>query len=130
MNDPSQFLLSGDGLQTNITLPQDQLCHYITDDQLEKLGEMRRDLTIEICLASAGIFFGSVVPAFDGFYRFNDAPRPATPTDLVSMMICFSAFIVALLTGWQWRKLAGYHSKLVEDIRNRPRVPVKIVANE
>ena len=110
---------------TSVTLPASQLCHYIRDDELDKLGEMRSDLVAEICLASTGIFFGSIVPAVDGFRRFGATTNPATGTDLLSMMLCFAAFIVAIITGLQWRVRSQVHKSMVDEIRDRPKVPVK-----
>lgn len=112
-------------MPTNISLPPENLCHYITDDQLRRLGEMRKDLVMEICLASSGIFFGSLIPAFDGFRRFNDTVRPATLTDLASMLVCVAAFVAAAITGYQWYVRQKNHVDLVTEIRNRPKVSVR-----
>jgi hypothetical protein len=111
---------------TTVTLPAGQLCHYIRDDELDRLGEMRSDLVMEICLASAGLFFGSIVPAFDGFRRFGASTNPTTGTDLLSMMLCFAAGVVALITGLQWRSRSKLHKGMVAEIRDRPKVPVRL----
>lgn len=111
---------------TSVTLPASQLCHYIRDDELDRLGDMRSDLVMEICLASTGIFFGSIVPAFDGFRRFGAKINPTTGTDLLSMMLCFAAAIVAILTGLQWYARSKLHKGMVDEIRERPKVPVRL----
>lgn len=111
---------------TSVTLPASQLCHYIRDEELDRLGDMRSDLVMEICLASTGIFFGSVVPAFDGFRRFGAIANPTTGTDLLSMMLCFAAGSVAIITGLQWRARSKLHKGMVDEIRDRPKVPVRL----
>lgn len=110
---------------TSVTLPDGQLFHYIRDDELDRIGEMRKDLVIEICIASVGVFAGSFTPAFDGFKRFGAAQHPATSTDLVSMMLCFTALVVAIMTGLQWHQRSKSHKGMVSEIRGRPTVPVK-----
>lgn len=111
---------------TSVTLPSAQLCHYIRDDELDRLGEMRSDLVMEICLASAGLLAGSIVPAVDGFMRFGAAKNPATGTDLLSMMICFAALVVTVITGFQWHARSKVHTGMVGAIRERPKVPVRL----
>lgn len=103
------------------------MCHYIADNELERLGEMRKDLVMEICLASAGIFAGSLVPAIDGFSRFGSTTNPTTLTDLISMLLAFAALVVAVVTGFQWHVRSKSHVSLVTEIRGRPKVPVALV---
>jgi hypothetical protein len=127
MNGGPQFFL-GEGLMpTHVTVPSESRCHYITDDELRRLGEMRKDLVMEICLAATGLFFGSGVPAFEGFRRFNATPQTATGTDLLSMMMCVAALVVAIVTGFQWHVRQKSHVDLVDEIRSRPKVAVRLV---
>lgn len=112
---------------TEVTLPESNLCHYIADGELERLGEMRKDRVMEICLASAGIFAGSLIPAIDGFRRFGAETNPATVTDLASMLIAFASLAVAGITGYQWRVRSGLHQDMVTQIRSRQKVPVSSV---
>lgn len=109
-----------------LTMPNNQLCHYIRDDELERLSEMRRDLIMEICLTSIGIFIGSLTAGIDGFRRFNVAVEQLTATDLISMLILFAAGVVALITGLQWRVRARRHGSMVDEIRARPKVAVGV----
>ncbi len=83
---------------------------------------MRRDLVTEICLAASGLFFGSIVPAFDGVKRFNAEVNPSTPTDLLSMLLCAAALATAVVTGLQWWLKSRAHKDLVTEIRQRPKV--------
>lgn len=115
---------------TNVTLPEENLCHYITDDQLGRLGEMRKDFVMEICLAAGGIFFGSLVPALAGWDRFSENPGSVTGSDLLSIVLCVSAFVVCVITGYQWYVRHRGHVDLVTEIKNRPKVPVRLVQTE
>lgn len=127
MSDQRAMTFSERASPTNVTLPDENLCHYITDDQLRRLGEMRKDMVMEICLASGGVFFGSLIPALNGFARFGAATDPATWTDLLSMLLCAAALVAMLITGYQWRVRQKGHVDLVEEIRNRPKVSVRLV---
>ena len=111
---------------TSVTLPAEQLCHYIRDDELDRLGEMKSDLVSETCLASVDIFFGSLIPAIDGFSRFGDQQHPANGTDLIAMLMCAAFGLLAVVTGWQWWRRSRRHKGLVAEIRERPKVPVRL----
>lgn len=130
MSGGPHFSLDEGLMPTHVTLPSDTLCHYITDDQLRRLGEMRKDLVMEICLASAGVFFGSIIPALSGLSRFGDAQTSASWIDLLSMLLCFGAIVAAIITGYQWKVRQKGHVDLVTEIQNRPKVPVRLVGAE
>lgn len=130
MTAPAHVSFSQNASPTNVTVSDENLCHYITDDQLRRLGEMRKDLVSEICLAAAGIFWGSLIPAIDGLRRFNSEVSRASGTDLVSMMLCGAALAAALITGYQWYVRNKGHTSLENEIRNRPKVPVKMVSTD
>lgn len=119
------------GLQTTlVTLPDQALCHYIRDDELDRLGEMRKDIVVEICLAAVGVFFGSIVPAFDGFKRFGAREHPATSTDLVSMLLFTASLAIFVVTAILWYLRANAHKEMVAEIKDRPKVPLRLISNE
>jgi hypothetical protein len=117
-------------MPTHVSLPPESLCHYITDDELRRLGEMRKDLVMEICLAATGIFFGSLIPAWAGLTRFNSQPMAVTGIDLLSIMLCFAALIAAVITGYQWYVRQKGHVDLEDEIRSRPKVQVRLVHDQ
>jgi hypothetical protein len=117
------------GQTTNCTLPPETLCHYIRDDELERIGEMRDNLSMQICLAAIGIFFGSATPAFDGLSRLGNAAKPLTATDMVSIAFAFASLAVAVVTAIQWGQIAKRRKPLLDTIRERPRIPVRIVGD-
>jgi hypothetical protein len=126
MTGDRHFTISEGISATNVTLSNENLCHYITDDQLQRLGEMRKDLVMEICLAAGGVFAGSLVPAFAGFRHWNS--NTASGGDLLSIVMLVGSLAAFLITGWQWYVRHKIHTDLVEDIRNRPRVSVQHIA--
>lgn len=107
--------------RVEITARETELRHYISDEELNMLGTMNKDLVAEICLASIGVVAGSLVPAIDGFQRFGALENPTTYTDLLSMLLCFSSVAVAAVTGLIWRKRSKVRASLVDEIRNRPK---------
>jgi hypothetical protein len=109
---------------TNVTVSGENLCHYITDDQLCRLGEMRKDLVMEICLASGGILAGSLVPALTGWQHWMSTTG-ASAGDLIAMMMLAASVAAFFITGYQWYVRHQSHVDLVEEIRNRPKVPVR-----
>lgn len=112
---------------TNVTLPEENLCHYIRHDELRRLGEMRKDLVMEACLAAFGVFFGALVPALTGLNRFLNAPVDLSGSDLLSMILCFGALGVGAVTAFQWYVRHRGHTDLVTEIQNRPKVPVRLL---
>lgn len=111
---------------TEVTLPDGNLCHYITDTELEAIGQMQQEPVMEICLASTGVFFGAVVPAWDGLVRFGDTANPTTWTDMLSIALAFAAFGIAAVTAWLWKVRLQGRKNMVTTIRARPRIPVEV----
>lgn len=110
---------------TEVTLPDGALCHYITDNELERLGEMRQEPVMEICLAATGVFFGSVVPAIDGLLRFGAKANPTTVTDMLTICLAVAALGIAAVTALLWHIRRRGRDNLIGTIRRRPRVPVE-----
>lgn len=95
--------------------------HYISDEQLHRLGQMRHEPVMEIFLLSAGAFVGSLVPAFQEAAKFNAAEDRMNGWGLLICLICAMCFAVALVTGWLWRGRLRSHTDLVAEIRGRPK---------
>lgn len=110
-----------------MTLPPEQRCHYIRDDELISLGQMDQDPVKDICLAAIGVFFGALVPGFDAFRRFGDTAHPMTKTDLLSFVLAVSSFRVLGITGYLWHQRAKHRTSMVQDIQQRPKVAVRLV---
>ena len=106
------------------TFQAEQLCHYITDDELDRLGESTRDFLVELTFTSGGIAAGSLIPAIAGANRFLRTDLTATGTDILSMVFCCSSLAVAIVTFMLWRSRRKNHQTLAGEIRSRPRVTV------
>lgn len=125
----SAFIAPGGSLALNVTLPEEQLCHYITDDELVRLGEMNDDPLMNICLLTAGAFAGAVVPAAQSLRTFFVEPLEFGGVDLLSVLVAVVTLSIALLTGYLSNRKKRVHKSLVEKIRERPRVPVQVVTS-
>lgn len=88
---------------------------------------MKQEPVMEICLASIGIFFGSLVPTIDAMSRFNAATNPMSLIELITALLTFSAFAVMLVTGFLWRIRIQSQKSLANEIRSRPKMPVRLV---
>lgn len=122
----THFAISESASPTNVTLSDENLCHYITDDQLRRLGEMRKDLVMEVCLAAGGILAGSIIPAWTGWSHWSE--DKATGADLVSLLMFAAAVAAFCVTAYQWWVRHKLHDDMIKDIRNRPKVQVQHVA--
>lgn len=120
-----QFQFDAGLQQTLCTLPQEALCHYITDDELERLSEMRKEPVMEIFLASIGAFLGALIPAWQELGKFNVDPTTVSGTGLFTMGVAIAMLAVAILSGALWRQRTKSHKSMAQTIRDRPRVQVK-----
>ncbi|MBM0169664.1 hypothetical protein [Altererythrobacter sp. C41] len=117
---PAAVVFQNAPQNTTCTVPTDNLCHYITDAELEKLSEMRKEPVMEMCLASSGVFFGAVVPAL------QEAATPSAMNgwSLAIFGLAAGSLFVSLATGYLWWQRAKAHKSLAETIRSRPRISV------
>ena len=109
-----------------MTLPPEQLRHYISDDELEVLGNMRKEPVMEIFLASIGVFFGSLVPACAGLNKVGDTADPIMLSDMLSIVLAVGALGIMLVTGFLWRQRYKTSTNMVDNIRCRPKIPVRL----
>lgn len=126
MNAGGQFQFDAGLQQTLCTLPQEALCHYITDDELERLSEMRKEPVMEIFLASIGAFLGSLLPAWQELAKFNTDPATVSGTGLFTMGLAVATLAVSAISGVLWHQRSKSHKSMSQAIRDRPRVPVKL----
>lgn len=123
------FQISGNPTTTNVTLPSEQLCHYITDSELDGLGDMKKEPVAEIFLATIGVFLGGLIPALQVLKQFSIDATKVGIFDLLTVMIAGCALAVAFVTGFLWRQRSKTHKGLVETIRGRQRVPMRLAVN-
>lgn len=114
---------------TQVTLSPEALCHYINDDELERLGDMRKEPVMEIFLCTVGAFLGALIPAFQELTKFQSAPDAVGFWGLATMFIAAMTLAVAAVTGWLWHQRSKTHKSMVETIRTREKRLVRF-ANE
>ena len=104
-----------------VTTRPSELMHYISDEQLARLGQMRHEPVMEIFLLSAGAFLGSVVPAFQEAGKFGAVENAMNQWGLFTCLLCAMCLSVAVVTGLLWRGRLRSHVNMVEEIRGRPK---------
>lgn len=114
---------------TEMTLADGALCHYITDDELERLGDMRKEPVMEIFLCAIGAFLGALVPAGQVVSQFQKDPSQVTLVDLVILIVAAMTLAAAVVSGFLWHQRSKTHKNMVTAIRERPRIRVGL-ANE
>lgn len=112
---------------SEITIPGVELHHFITDDQLTELSNMRAEPIMELFLASVGLFFGSLIPTIEELSRFNSPTDPMGIVGLVTALITFGSLVAAGISGCLWKSRYKKHGELAKVIRSRAKVAVKIV---
>ena len=120
------FLVPEMAQTTNVTLPAELLCHYITDEELERLGEMRKEPVMEIFLCAIGAFLGALVPAMQQLGEFNADPTQVDGWELLTMFIAAMMLAVSIVSGVLWHQRSKAHRSMVDNIRDRPRSPVRL----
>lgn len=120
------FLVPEMAQTTNVTLPAELLCHYITDEELERLGEMRKEPVMEIFLCAIGAFLGALVPAMQQLGEFNADPTQVDGWGLLTMLIAAMMLAVSIVSGALWHQRSKAHRSMVDNIRDRPRIPVRL----
>ena len=111
---------------TEVTLSPQALCHYINDDELERLGEMRKEPVMEIFLCSIGAFLGALVPGLQVVGKFNENPATLDLWNLLTLLIAVATLAVATVAGVLWHQRSKTHKSMVDTIRQRPRAPVRL----
>jgi hypothetical protein len=116
--------------QTLMTMPDTDLCHYITDDELDRLSEMRKEPVMEIFLCATGAFMGALIPALQSLSIFNSDPTKMDGFGLLTMFVAVGTLTVALVSGSLWHQRLKSHKSLVATIRGRPRVPIRLTQTD
>ena len=103
------------------TTPDELLRHDISDEELNVLGDMRRDYLWEGMWVALGITVG-VAPAclealIESYGGENTVALP--PTDLAQIIIFFGAFLVFGIICWVMKSKSKVARDLVKKIKER-----------
>lgn len=109
---------------TQVTVPKHELRHYITDGELDMIGEMRRDHMEQVFWAAVGVLGGASIPAIDALSHFNAPENPMGWLGFLQCLLAAMAFVAAVLSGYLVWHRSKTKSDLVTEIRARPRMKV------
>jgi hypothetical protein len=126
VTEQGSFLIAAGAQVTNVTLPPEQLCHYLTDDELERLGEMRKEPVMEIFLCSVGAFLGALIPALQVLSQFAADSTKVGGWGLLTLLVAVAMLAVAVVSGVLWHQRSKTHKDMVTTVRERPRIPVRL----
>lgn len=118
-----QMVVSAE-LGVECTLPVSDLRHYITDEELDRIGEMKADHIGQLFWASVGALVGSVIPATDAISRFQDRTNPMDVTGLATAILAFMSLAIMAVSGWLLYERSKGRTDLLTIIRSRPRAKV------
>jgi hypothetical protein len=116
-----QATAQGSRLQIITTAPQRLLRHNISDEELEMLGNLRRDGLSEVFWGMFGAAAASIFPAAEAIWRAY-FESPAVPLDPLHLFEVVVFFVVALLAG-AFGIISSHRGsntiRLVKEIRSR-----------
>jgi hypothetical protein len=105
------------------TQPDEILWHFITDDELGALADMRRDYLWEAMWAWVGLAGGAMPGAISaiGTRYFSTEPTPISTTDLSQLVLCSVGIALAVACCVIASRRSTGAKNLVKDIRGRTR---------
>lgn len=109
---------------TRMTAPESELKHYITDDELDKIANMKGGHAKEIFWSSLGLFLGALIPACESLIRFNAPNNPMGALGLLECGIALVGLAIACTSGYFWWDRAKGKKDIVQEIRDRPKLQV------
>ncbi len=110
--------------QEFLTYEPEILAHWISDEELEKLSELRSDHVVEFFWGFLGIALGSAVPAYLLMSKIGSSDDPIGKSDLFTICTFIVFTFLTGIMGFWWRKRHKSSEDLKNRIRNRPKVPV------
>jgi hypothetical protein len=123
MTQAENFVVAA-AMVTEVTVPSEELRHYITDDELDKVGEMKGDFVRELFWASLGACAGSVTAGITAFKQVGDAAHPLGWAELSAILILALSLGSMLLAGALSRQREHGRKALLNRIKGRERVRV------
>lgn len=116
---------SGRLTKIQVTSPEFEVRHYISNDELDLVRDTRPGAAKDICLVSAGGFLGAILPSCEQIGRFNSQVNPMGFLGLFTIAVTFAMLISALITAWLWSKAESKQENVVDRIRSRPKFEVR-----
>ena len=107
---------------TEVTVSPTSLCHYITDDELARIGDVSDNLPMQVCIGAAGSLAGSIVSTWTAIGHVGDPKNLFNGTDMASVCVTLISLGLVAFSGVEWHRLAKRRRPLVGDIRARPKM--------
>jgi len=105
----------------NATLPDALTFHYISDEELDRLGAMPKDPAKDIFMFAIGVFFGALCPAFDALSALLAGHFPTLAMGAGAALALLSLGVM-VPSGLLWR----HRARLEDDMRSRIRARHKV----
>lgn len=115
------FRLPAGAQQTTMTVAPEQAGHYISDDQLTRICEMREEPVGGIFLGAAGALAGVASAAYQSASIALYRPEKIAGNDLINMAIAILALSIAAVTGFLWQGRRRRMPDIAREIRDRLR---------
>lgn len=125
-NPPGTFSFDRTLQATLVTVQDTTLCHYITDEELERLSEMRKEPVMEIFLVSIGAFIGVCLPAAQVLGQFRQDPNTLGIIGLITLFLAAGTGAIAAVSGALWKQRLKSHQSMTTSIRGRNKVQVQV----
>jgi hypothetical protein len=106
------------------TVPATELRHYITDEELGRLGEMKRDHLTELFWGFLGATLGGIIPSISAVAHFNAKTDPMGKLELVVCLLTAMALAATVLTAILLLQRSRGRKDLLGEIRGRPKMRV------
>ncbi len=125
MDEDTSVPFHGRLARIQVTSPEVELRHYISDEELDLLCEAKAGGAKDICLASLGGFLGSIVPAAEQAMRFNSSTNPMGIIGLFSCLLAMGTLTASIVSAVMWKSQAKRQMLMQNRIRSRPKYDVK-----
>jgi hypothetical protein len=106
------------------TMPDTDLRHYISDHELNSIGDLKSDHIGQLFWASLGAFVGLVIPTFNAVAKFQAAKGPFDGSSLATIILACMSLSILFVSGLLTWGRSKRRRDLVSTIRARPRVKV------
>lgn len=107
-----------------LTYQDEVLEHWISDEELTRMSELRRDHVVEFFWAFFGTCVGSIGPFIEKLGKFSNNSQSIDVYDLISLIMFPLFFILTVIMAFFWRNSSSSNDDLITQIRNRAKITI------
>lgn len=122
LNQQAAFQIPNDAQVTEVTVSPTALYHYITDVELERIGDVSDNLPAQVCIGSGGTLLGSIPSTGAAVRHLGNPIDLFSFLDLVYVSVTLVSLSFFVLTGLQWFFHSRQRKSLLKEIRERPKL--------